>query len=323
MKKNESISIVLSTYNRASILEQTLNAFSMLDLDSLDVRFIVVDNNSKDNTHEVLNRYRELLPLECFFEKKPGKNVALNTAIREASSLGEIVVFTDDDIIPHLDWIVKISDASTRWKNYSVFGGRVELFWPPSNIPMWAKEIAKDPWAFAAHDLGDKEVLYPENRNPAGPNYWIRRELLEKGYKFNESIGPHPKNRIMGSETTFLYQLRENGYNPVFIPDAAVQHHVDKELLEPSGILKRAFTNGRGAARQFFLRQPDELKKYVFFKRVKAGAGIIKWKINEWLLNYSFNDNNRVLRQIQVMKGIGWHTEMIKIFKELKKWKKL
>ena len=119
-KNHLDISILIATYNRADILRQTLENMTCLDRDGLSVEFVVVDNNSSDHTKEVIESFTDRLPIRYLFGAKPGKSRALNRALDKVP-LGKIIVFTDDDIVPHKDWLTAIVSISNRWPDYSVF----------------------------------------------------------------------------------------------------------------------------------------------------------------------------------------------------------
>ena len=101
MNKNPSVSFIICTYNRASYLDDTLR--SLLDFSSpeFDYEFIVIDNNSTDNTAGVAEKFRTIAAqngtkLHYFKETKQGLSYARNRGIREAGAKN--VVFFDDDI---------------------------------------------------------------------------------------------------------------------------------------------------------------------------------------------------------------------------------
>lgn len=314
MSAVESIVVVLATHNRANVLDSTLDAFAALSTEGLRVRFRVVDNNSTDATRDIVLKHAGTLAVEYVFEGKPGKNAALNTALRDMEP-ADVVVFTDDDIVPDHEWLVKIASAARRHPQFSVFGGRVELLWPQQPIPHWASTLSREPWAFAAHDLGPEEVAYPGNRQPAGPNYWVRWRILESGFRFDETIGPRPTNRIMGSETSFLLSLRTNGFDALFVPDAVVRHRVDTRLLGARVMIDRAFTSGRGGARLSLMRKRPAGRPWRLGKSVKAILGRARWWAQYALVSLIPNADKRTLAQIRAMRGVGWHYEMTRIWR--------
>src|SRR5687768_2828620 len=97
-----NISILIATHNRAKILRRTMKAMEALVRAGVSVEWVIVDNNSSDETRLVVESFRERLPLRYLFEPRPGKNYALNKALSEVE-LGDVVVFTDDDVTPNPD----------------------------------------------------------------------------------------------------------------------------------------------------------------------------------------------------------------------------
>lgn len=90
-------SIVLTTYNRAATLAQTLPTVLAQVLDG-PFEVIVVDDGSNDETASLLKRFAASHPnLRVFSQPNQGQPAARNLALRNAT--GEIVLFLDDDIL--------------------------------------------------------------------------------------------------------------------------------------------------------------------------------------------------------------------------------
>jgi glycosyltransferase involved in cell wall biosynthesis len=101
------ISIVIPTYNRARLLEQTLPALAAQELTpGLRYEVILVSNGSVDDTGEVVAQAIEDHPgLFRYFRIEPtgGPSAPRNRGIREAQ--GEIIVILDDDVRPDRDLV--------------------------------------------------------------------------------------------------------------------------------------------------------------------------------------------------------------------------
>src|ERR1044072_3154665 len=90
-------SVIIATYNRAEELGKTLESLKGLE-SSGPWEVIIVDNNSSDNTREVvLERVESFpLPLRYVMEKEQGRSAALNAGIRTAQ--GEILALPEDHV---------------------------------------------------------------------------------------------------------------------------------------------------------------------------------------------------------------------------------
>ncbi len=57
------LTILIPTYNRAGVLRQTLDALTGVDRTGVDYEIVIIDNNSNDNTREMVREYEKQLPL--------------------------------------------------------------------------------------------------------------------------------------------------------------------------------------------------------------------------------------------------------------------
>lgn len=261
------ISVLIATYNRAEDLRETLESMTRLDREGIAVEFVVVDNNSSDNTKQVIESFTDRLPIRYLFEPRSGKNCALNRALEEVK-LGEIVVFTDDDCSPWKDWFRAILSVSKRWPGHSVFGGKIDVLWPNVKIPGWARSPLILKVGFAAHDYAGSEGLYSPGYYPFGGNFWVRRAVFQGRRRFNEAVGPRPRDRIMGSEATFLRELANDGYAMVFSPAAVVEHRLHPEQVTLSALARRAYRWGRLEPHLNGLPRVDLLEKHPILWRL-------------------------------------------------------
>jgi len=90
---NNSISVVIPTYNRASCIARAVE--SVLDQRQHLKELIVVDDGSTDNTRDVLNKYQKYI--KAIYQNNLGVSAARNAGIRQ--SLGTWISFLDSD-----DW---------------------------------------------------------------------------------------------------------------------------------------------------------------------------------------------------------------------------
>jgi glycosyltransferase involved in cell wall biosynthesis len=310
LKKNTSIdiSVILSTYNRAAMLSETLEKLEQLSVNGLSVEFVIIDNNSTDPTSHIIDSFESRLTMHHLFERSGGRNVAFNTALREVP-LGSIVVFTDDDVDPDPDWLEAIWACCEKWKDCSVFGGRIYPVWPDGDPPA----CAEAPGLNGSHDLGKTERLYPENRYPWGANVWFRRDVFEQGYCFNEQFGPRPKGRMMGGETVLLMQMRRDGYSMVYCPAARLGHRLQSHDMRLSNLFKRAAYYGRGMAHW------KPLPRRALWRRSRVGwrllRGIILSKfILLWMGEACLSiRKERVNRWLNVTRWMAYHLELFKV----------
>src|SRR5450759_669360 len=90
------VSIVIPTYNRRSVLTQTLPTVFGQDFSPDDYEVIVVVDGSSDGTVEMLRTYTPRCAFRVLEQVNRGPAVARNNGL--AVARGDLVLFLDDDI---------------------------------------------------------------------------------------------------------------------------------------------------------------------------------------------------------------------------------
>ena len=156
------ITVAICTWNRAKFLDATLTQIGKARIPAgAEWELIVVNNNSTDETAEVLKKHEMHggLPLRSLFERKQGNAPARNCAMHAAR--GEFIVWTDDDVLVDAGWLEEMVGAYRRWPQATFFGGTVDPLYEV-DPPKWMTQhrtLVEGP--FAMRQLG------PEERFPA------------------------------------------------------------------------------------------------------------------------------------------------------------
>lgn len=105
-KRNVPILIIIPTYNRATTIGKTIDSF--IAQDYKDWELLVVDDNSIDNTHEMIELYhqRDARIHYLLNERKKGAQGARNTGILHAKT--EWIICFDSDNEAHPDMLEKL-----------------------------------------------------------------------------------------------------------------------------------------------------------------------------------------------------------------------
>ncbi|MDO9047799.1 MAG: glycosyltransferase [Methylobacter sp.] len=268
------ITVLFATHNGEKTLPIMLDAFCRLEIPEDGWEIIVVDNASSDQSANIIKSYSDKLPINYLYEQKPGKNNALNLGLSYAK--GDLIVFTDDDIIPQQDWLVQLVKCAHNHLDYSVFGGVIKPYWPRE----------PEDWILNHVPLGVTYALTEDGRVEGeifpglvwGANMSIRRTVFDSGYYFDDTVGPNGKNYVMGSETEFTIRLGKAGYKSWFCKSAVVQHIIRDNQLEPEWIVNRAYRFGRNMYRQEY--------KY-FDSKIPFLFGIPRWMFAKLLQQYN------------------------------------
>ncbi|MHA7836693.1 MAG: glycosyltransferase family 2 protein [bacterium] len=263
----KSLSVLIATRDRACSLERTLLSIAASP-PSASWEVIVIDNGSRDDTARLLDSMRSRLPLVVASEPRRGKNRALNRGLDLA--LGQLLTFTDDDVIASPGWLEALLVASRRWPRASIFGGPILPRFPPGT-PAWIRDPG---FPLAAEAFGRKPEEpegYTESL-PYGANLALRASVFER-IRFDGKLGPGSRRSYaQGSEYELLLRLRAAGERIVHVPDARVEHRITPEQTTVDWLLGRAERVGRGSARLKGKRVPRGVSSWLslHLRRLRA-----------------------------------------------------
>jgi len=244
------ISIILCTYNRADALIRCLGSLESVTVPAgLDWEVVVVDNNSKDRTREIVTecQQRNTIRAVYVFEGQQGKSYALNRGLECAN--GDIVAFIDDDCVVDKNWLNCLNEEFRLDCDLSGIGGRVELY----NIQDRAVSIRTSKQR-AFLELPSLFNLIP------GCNMAFRRAVIETVGEFDTGFGPGTK--MVVEDADFIYRVFKRGYKIAYSPDILLYHNHGRRTDEQVKALNRSYVMGRGGfyCKHILLRDRDILK---------------------------------------------------------------
>jgi glycosyltransferase involved in cell wall biosynthesis len=256
------LTVLLATRNGDRTLSGVLEAFTHVQAPPSGWKLVVVDNGSTDRTHEIVTSFQSELPLTYKFEGRVGKNFALNTGLAELE--GDLAVFTDDDVFPNPNWLVRLRAAADVRSAYSMFGGVILPRWEVSP-PQWVGRLPRGP----VFTLSDPSLTDGPTKpgNLFGPNMAIRSEIFKSGAHFDTTIGPSGTDYPMGSESELVEKLGRQGHKAWHVHDAIVEHFIRDHQLDKSWILKRAIRFGRGQLRLSRAAEPGVVQSWFGVER--------------------------------------------------------
>jgi glycosyltransferase involved in cell wall biosynthesis len=238
------ITVIIATRDRARLLESTLTAVCEQVSPGCPFEILVVDNGSVDDTAEVAAAAarRSSVPITYLIERKPGKSHALNTAIAHAH--GDLLVFTDDDVLPSATWLSAYAQAFAQ-TGADYAAGRILPLWeaPP---PRWLTPALHGVLAIA--DGGSTRHALTgihDQVMPIGANMAVRREVLHRLGGWNPDLGKLKNTLRTGEDHEFALRLTAGGFTGVYEPEASVLHRVPADRLRFAYFFRWCYGNGR------------------------------------------------------------------------------
>lgn len=226
------VSVVVPTWNRASILTDCLSSLRVQSYPLDRFEILVVDDGSVDATAEIVRAQDDgraprvrYLPLS-----HGGPNAARNAGI--AATGGDPICFVDDDVEAPAGWLEAMVGGALRHAEAGCLGGPVRLRFeakPPRICEM-------ESWIWeAALDYGPSERMVEQVNST---NLAVRRWAIEAVGPFNASL------RIYGDETEWEVRLRRAGIPIAYLPAAWLWHRRTAADLRPATLFRRRFRQG-------------------------------------------------------------------------------
>jgi glycosyltransferase involved in cell wall biosynthesis len=237
------LDVVIPTYNREDMLQLTLESLLRAKIPmGLQVLVTVVDNNSKDNTRFLIQRYQEKFQgrFSYQFESRQGRSHALNAGI--ASTRGDLVGIIDDDEEIDEAWYTTIYKAFMV-EGIDFVGGPYVPRWripPPEWLPPEYGSVVG--WV----DGGDVELPFDHNYPGIlmGGNAVFKRSILEKVGPYSTWLGRTDKGLLSGEDEDLYDRLLSAGARGTYLPSLIIYHHVTPERLTKSYFRRWCFWRG-------------------------------------------------------------------------------
>lgn len=227
-----SLDIVVPTFNRAELMTRTVR--SLLSHNAppgWDVRVLVVDNGSTDDTHEALVSLESEAAgrLRWVVEPAEGSSNARNAGIRW--SRADVIAFVDDDEEITSTWYRALAEAFSD-PGIDFIGGPMLPNWvngaPPTWLPVWefsgVLSIFEGPATPADFGVNFPYML-------VSGNCAARRRVFNQIAHYNPELGRMHRGLGSSEDDDLTSRLLEAGLHGRFIPEFTVLHAVPPERM--------------------------------------------------------------------------------------------
>jgi glycogen(starch) synthase len=224
------VSVVISTYNRAAGLRNTLDGLRRQTYDDFEV--IVVNGPSTDDTAAVLEAIPDVRSLSC-----ADTHLSRSRNIGIAASAGDVVAFIDDDAIPESNWVAGLAAAYGD----DTVGGAGGLVFDHTGAALQYRYSVSDRTGRTRFDCvppldrylgaGADPFLYLQ-----GTNCSFRRDVLAEIGGFDDEI------EYNLDEVEVCLQVIDTGRRLVALDGAAVHHrYLASHLRNEKRLVLRPF----------------------------------------------------------------------------------
>jgi glycosyltransferase involved in cell wall biosynthesis len=218
---SKKISVVISTYNRPVKVAKTIECFSNQTIPTEDYEIVIVDNGSKEPVVLAENLRQKDIKL-IRFEQNKERSISRSTAVN--NTIGELIVFSDDDLIVESDFLEHHIKAHTEWDKLMAIG---KIILPPERL--------SEPGIRFRQEL--EQLGIPTTRGLVKiPNFGTAANMSISRELFLNLGGFDPE--LAGIEDQdFAMRHTANGGNIAYLPEAVAIH--DDDWLDFNSFCKR------------------------------------------------------------------------------------
>ena len=235
------VSVIVCTYNRAKLLEKTLQSLINQNLDG-DYEIVVVDNASSDNTRAVVDKIADSSTrIRYIYEERLGVAIARNTGAR--LSRADCIVFFDDDNVADPNCVRELLRPYDEIiPKPSIVAGKVDLEWEGNERPSWFSD-RYDRWV-SRYDFGDQPRQLTADDYIVTMNVAFDRESYLGSHGIREDLCRKGRMFITSGDTDLFVRMLSQGMHAYYQPSALAFHFVPRSRQKRSWLLKRIFGEG-------------------------------------------------------------------------------
>ncbi|MEQ8190576.1 MAG: glycosyltransferase family A protein [Candidatus Eremiobacterota bacterium] len=198
------ISIVIPTYNRKDVLRECLQLINNQSASRDDFEILLIDDGSTDGTEELVGTVEKNYNFTYIRQDNQGQAVARNNGVNQAK--GRIILFFDDDVLPHPELIKEHLILQNNRNNLIVRGPVINIpeMKIPQDRPVGFWDMNKNFFCTSNVSAAKEHIIKAGSFDPS----FLWWEDCELGFRL----------RMMGLRWTFSFKAIVFHYKP-FQPD--------------------------------------------------------------------------------------------------------
>lgn len=313
------ISVIIPSYNRADLIGLTLQSLVEQDYPTDKYEVIVVDNNSTDNTKDVVRDWqaRARISIKYVFETRQGVHYARNSGVQYAK--GDILYYTDDDMLADRKLLTEIVKPFNYDPSIASVTGKV--------LPVW--EVKPPDWVLkycmnsllSLNDKPEDLIIAKYDVGVFSCHQAIRREV------FIGSGGFNPENTagewIGDGETGLNIKIKDMGYKFAYIGSSVIYHMIPPSRMTQAYLNKRlgnqgncdsytayrANRYGRSQLKRVIVSHLQSMIVEVTRFLCKRALKKSSWRLNRARVNYY---KNRIKYDLRLLRDKEWRKLVLK-----------
>lgn len=291
MTKTEKISFtfIVFTYNSGAIINKTLSYLEKaLKCHNVEHEIILVDNNSNDNTIEIVKKFCVKSELEVKILNNPKQGLAFSRKMGVEFAKKEFICFIDDDNFLFENWIMVLTKTINDY-NPDVIGCRT-IGISDKELPSWWDKF-KEYYACGSRFPKSGFLQNPLHKmwgaGLTARRKYVKPALLKQDLLCTGRIG---KEQMTGEDAELNYRMRLLGASFYNCNDLVLYHFMRPERLYKEHLIKTFRGNGLAAINleiyKYLLTSKKIYKLYNMAFLVLLAAPYLSYRYNVNYFNY-------------------------------------
>ena len=262
---NNRVTVLICTYNRGSLINDTLDSLINHQTNSPD-EIVVVNGGGELNCSSTLEKWKaRFSSLKVINTENKNLSCSRNVGLHHCT--GDLILQTDDDARPFPDWIEKMIYYHVKYPKVGVLGGNV-IDYNDNKIIEKIADLITFPY-------------YPNEmyvRSVAGVNCSYKKEVVRQ-------VGQYDEDLFRGEDVDYNWRALLCGWKVLAIPDIKVYH-----INRPNwmGLFNQQFMYGR--AHYLVSKKWPEMYSH-YPRKIQSIKSLLKW-IASWTI-IPFDDSIR------------------------------
>lgn len=217
LKYYPTVTIAVPFYNEEITITKTVESLLSLDYPKDKLKIFLVDDGSKDNTWDVVQKYKSNPNITLLQKENGGKHTAINLALEKTDS--EFFACLDSDSFVH-------DQALKRLLNYFEKNPKTMavvpsiIIYDPKNLVQTIQKVEYDMAVYTKKTLG----LMGGIQTTPGPLSTFRKKVFDE-------LGPYRKAHNTEDQEMAL-RMQEHGYKIDYCPDAYVYTNAPNSIIK-------------------------------------------------------------------------------------------
>ncbi len=289
------ISVIVCTYNRAKAITKCCEAIkAAIQASEKEAELIIVDNNSTDNTVEIIQNWIKTCNINAKLEIEIQKGTAAARNCGARKSRGELLIFTDDDCCLKKNYIEIACKHYEKDKDPILRGGYVALG-NDEDLPLTIQTYPRiRRWSLSqplTRPIGGGDIL--------GCNMMVPRSIFNQVGDFDVLMGagaPVPA----GEDTDYVVRSFLAGYTIEYVPEAIVFHYHGRRSKHEGQKLMLNYAMGSGALiAKFLFKHPNIQSRLKLKKEIPQTSEKLTFKTDDPLDQLKPNKAKKIIYRVK------------------------